>query len=130
MTESTTDRQHGRALRSLLGKGIAVTAIGVPCSMAPQLLAGYFKPFGPTESLATGIRVLGLILLLIGVATLLVRHAVRNRMDKLSNLRRGGGAPERMNYATRGAPLNLARDFPVATDASQVTRRQWHSPLS
>ena len=113
MTRSTTDKQHGRALKSLLGKGVATTTMGVAFVLAPQLLAGYLSPFGPSESLATGIRVCGLILLLIGLALLGVRHSVRNRMKKLSNLRRTGAVNERMNYVTRGAPLGSAQGFPV-----------------
>ena len=114
MTESTTDKQHGRALKSLLGKGMAATTIGVAFVLAPQLLAGYLRPIGPVESLATGIRVCGLILLLIGMAVLGVRHSVRNRMKKRSNLRHTGAANERKNYPTRGAPLGTTQGFPVS----------------
>ncbi len=129
MTESTTDRQHGRALKSLLGKGMAATTLGVAFVLAPQHLAGYLRPFEPIESLATGIRVCGLILLLIGLAVLGARHSVRNRMNKLSHLRRTGAANERMSYLRRGAPLGSAQGFPVNSDASnhQVTRTE-HAP--
>jgi len=128
MTGSTTDRQHGRALKSLLGKGMAATAMGVAFVLAPQLLAGYLRPFGPVESLATGIRVSGLILLLIGLAVLGVRHSVRNRMQKLSNLRRAGAVNERMNYVTRGAPLGPAQGFPVNSEANHKVTHPEHAP--
>lgn len=128
MTESISDRQHGRALKSLLGKGLVATAIGVAFLLAPQLLAAYLRPFGPIESLATGIRICGLILLLIGIAALGVRHSVRNRMDKLSVLRRTSGGNDRMNYVTRGAPLGSAQGFPVNSEANQKSVLPEHAP--
>jgi hypothetical protein len=127
MTVSTSDRQHGRALNALLGKGLIATSIGVAFVLAPQLLAGYLRPFGPIESLAMGIRICGLILLLIGIAALGVRHSVRNRMDKLSVLRRTGGGNDRMNYLTRGAPLGSAQGFPLNSEASQKTVQPEHA---
>ncbi len=127
MTVSTSDRQHGRALKSLLGKGLVATVIGVAFLLAPQLVADYLRPFGPIESLATGIRVCGLILLLIGLVMLGTRHSVQNRTEKLSNLRRTGAGSERMSYVTRGAPLSSAPGFPMNSEVKQKAVQPEHA---
>ena len=128
MTVSTSDRQHGRALKSLLGKGLAATAIGVAFVLAPKFVADYLRPFGPIESLATGIRVCGLILLLIGLVALGTRHSVQNRTEKLSNLRRTGAGHERMSYVTRGTPLGPEPGFPVKSEVPPKLARPGHAP--
>ena len=86
MSESTADIQHSRALKSLLGKGLAATATGALFLAAPHFLASQLRPFGAIESLTSGIQVCGLILLLIGLVALGAHFSVRTRMSKESTL--------------------------------------------
>lgn len=130
MSESTADIQHSRALKSLLGKGLAATATGALFLAAPHFLASHLRPFGAIESLTSGIQVCGLILLLIGLVTLGVHFSVRTRMSKRSRLRRSGGLSERMNYVTRGAPLSPTHGFPVNPESGRNPGRSWHAPSS
>lgn len=132
MTTSTTDRQHGRALKSLLEKGIAATATGALFVLAPQFLATHLTPQVLAPPLATGLQISGFILILLGVGTLALRHSVRIRVKKLSNLRRGSGVAERnqrMNYVTRGGPSSPAQAFPISPDSTQAPNGQRSASL-
>lgn len=78
------DKQHKRALTTLLEKGVASIGLGAACLVAPSLL----EPSPTANSIAAGLRMGGWIALAVGIVLLCVRFSIQSKARKLSSLPR------------------------------------------
>lgn len=98
------DRQHKRALTTLLEKGVAAIGLGAACLVAPSFL----EPSPTTIAIAAGLRMGGWIAIGVGLVLLGVRFSVQNKARKLSSL------PRRDNRQLESRPARLdQQELPV-----------------
>lgn len=80
----TIDKQHKRALASLLEKAVAAVGIGAACHVIPALL----EPSPTAIAIAAGLRMGGWIAIGVGVVLFCVRLSVQSKTRKRASLPR------------------------------------------
>ncbi len=114
MTESNTDRQHQRALLTLLQKGIAAIGLGAALMVAPSFL----EPSSTTASVAAVLRMSGWLAMGVGLVLLGIRFSVQCKAEKLAAIPRGDfskGASRQRRHVIAAEASTLHQGFPIAT---------------
>lgn len=114
MTESNTDRQHQRALVTLLQKGTAAIGLGAALMVAPSFL----EPSSATASVAAALRISGWLTMGVGLLLLGIRFSVQSKAEKLATIPLGDfskDASRQRRHVIAAEASTLHQGFPIAT---------------